>query len=145
MNATLARGMVGGETRSGQPGFHATGPAAIARPRGGIGLVHRQEVMPPLTRDRIGTFENFSQRCGAHSSDILPANSPANVAPEQLRTPLTTVRSGYGWAEFIDHAPCRTANDAQTFVRRAGAWLCLLHLFRATDMHEENVIGSGPG
>lgn len=65
-------------------------------------------------------------------------------APEQLRTPLTTVRSGYGWAEFIDHAPCRTAGDAQTFVRRAGAWLCLLHLFRATDMHEENVIASGP-
>ena len=64
-------------------------------------------------------------------------------APFTLRTPHTIVRDNYGWAEFIDHQPCANTDEADAFFGRAGAWLCLLHLFRATDMHEENLIACG--
>jgi type 2 lantibiotic biosynthesis protein LanM len=50
---------------------------------------------------------------------------------------------GYGWAEYVEAAPCRTADDVRAFYRRLGAQLALLYLLSGTDMHCENVIASG--
>jgi class II lanthipeptide synthase len=64
-------------------------------------------------------------------------------APVALKTARALSRTGYGWTEFIEHAGCADARDCDTFFRRAGAWLALLHCFVATDIHQENMIAVG--
>jgi len=64
-------------------------------------------------------------------------------APITLKTARALSRNGYGWTEFIGHAGCADARDCDTFFRRAGAWLALLHCFAATDIHQENMIAVG--
>ncbi|MGE5367131.1 MAG: type 2 lanthipeptide synthetase LanM family protein [Betaproteobacteria bacterium] len=64
-------------------------------------------------------------------------------APVALKTARALSRKGYGWTEFIEHAGCADARDCDTFFRRAGAWLALLHCFAATDIHQENMIAVG--
>jgi class II lanthipeptide synthase len=64
-------------------------------------------------------------------------------APVALKTAQALARNGYGWTEFIEHAGCADAQRCDTFFRRAGAWLALLHCFAATDIHQENMIAAG--
>jgi type 2 lantibiotic biosynthesis protein LanM len=64
-------------------------------------------------------------------------------APVTLKAAQALSRNGYGWTEFIEHAGCADARDCDTFFRRAGAWLALLHCFAATDIHQENMIAAG--
>ena len=64
-------------------------------------------------------------------------------APIDLRTARVLVGEGYGWSEFIDHTECSDRQGFESFFRRAGAWLCLFHIFVGTDMHEENMIAAG--
>ena len=63
--------------------------------------------------------------------------------PVELKAVRPIVRDGYGWTEFIDHTACADRNGFAPFFRRAGAWLALFHVFAATDMHQENLIGCG--
>lgn len=64
-------------------------------------------------------------------------------APTDLRVPDVLPRNGYGWVEYITYADCGDDDAAERFFQRAGAWLCLFHLFAASDMHEENMIAAG--
>jgi class II lanthipeptide synthase len=64
-------------------------------------------------------------------------------APITLKAARALSRNGYGWTEFIEHLGCADARDFDTFFRRAGAWLALLHCFAATDIHQENMIAVG--
>jgi len=63
--------------------------------------------------------------------------------PIALKAPHSLACDGYGWTEFIDHDGCADAAACARFFRRAGAWLALLHVFVATDMHQENMIAAG--
>ena len=63
--------------------------------------------------------------------------------PVTLQAVRAIARNGYGWTEFIDHTGCTDEAAGARFFRRAGAWLALLHLFAATDMHQENLIAAG--
>lgn len=63
--------------------------------------------------------------------------------PVSLRAVRVLARDGYGWTEFIDHFECSEPSDFTVFFRRAGAWLCLFHLFVGTDMHEQNMVAAG--
>lgn len=69
----------------------------------------------------------------------LNASSP----PIDLRVPRVIAGDGYGWSEFIDYTECSYPGGFERFFHRAGAWLCLFHLFAGTDMHEENMIAAG--
>ncbi|HEY7243596.1 MAG TPA: type 2 lanthipeptide synthetase LanM family protein [Xanthobacteraceae bacterium] len=64
-------------------------------------------------------------------------------APVRLKAVRALARTGYGWAELIEHAGCGDAQGCARFFRRAGAWLALFHCFAATDMHHENMIAAG--
>lgn len=66
----------------------------------------------------------------------------ARGAP-RLRAPRTLARGAYGWAEFIDHAPCTSRAAAGRFCERQGALLALLYALEATDCHAENLIACG--
>jgi len=61
--------------------------------------------------------------------------------PLQLKAVRALARDGYGWAEFIDHAGT-DADGCKRYFQRAGAWLALLHIFAANDMHQENMIAA---
>ena len=63
--------------------------------------------------------------------------------PLELEAVRTLSREGYGWTEFVEHTGCADPAGYARFFRRAGAWLALLHLFVATDMHQENMIACG--
>lgn len=60
-----------------------------------------------------------------------------------LRAPRTIERESHGWVELIQHAPCRTREEVARFYERQGAFLALLHMLRAIDLHQENVIADG--
>ena len=63
--------------------------------------------------------------------------------PIALTAVRAVARDGYGWTEFIEHDGCADRAACARFFRRAGAWLALLHVFAATDMHQENLIAAG--
>ncbi|ADB35524.1 Lanthionine synthetase C family protein [Kribbella flavida DSM 17836] len=60
-----------------------------------------------------------------------------------LRTVRIVRRPGYGWMEFIEHAPCDDLAAVRRFYHRQGALLALLYVLDGTDMHHENLIAGG--
>ncbi|MFF2325616.1 MULTISPECIES: type 2 lanthipeptide synthetase LanM family protein [unclassified Streptomyces] len=52
-------------------------------------------------------------------------------------------RGAYGWVEFAAERPCRSARQVESFYRRQGALLALLHVLDGTDLHYENLIADG--
>ena len=60
----------------------------------------------------------------------------------ELSTVDALLRPGYGWLEFIEHAPCADLDDVDRFYRRQGVLLALLHALDATDVHYENIIAA---
>lgn len=70
---------------------------------------------------------------------------------EEFSTPfsffyVTTIldRGSYGWSEFIEHQPCHSVEEVSNFYFLQGAFLALLSLLGATDMHLRNLIARGP-
>jgi type 2 lantibiotic biosynthesis protein LanM len=61
-------------------------------------------------------------------------------APLPFYTLEILARENYGWMEFIPYSPCRSENELNDYYLNAGALLCVLHLFGATDCHFQNVI-----
>jgi type 2 lantibiotic biosynthesis protein LanM len=51
--------------------------------------------------------------------------------------------SSHGWVEFVEHIPCRNAEEVRRFYRRAGMLLCLGYALEGADWHFENLIASG--
>jgi type 2 lantibiotic biosynthesis protein LanM len=64
-------------------------------------------------------------------------------APLLFRNMGVFARDGYGWMEFVPHAPCASREELCEYYRKAGALLCVLHLLRATDCHFQNLIACG--
>lgn len=54
-------------------------------------------------------------------------------------------RDGYGWCAFVLRTPLASRQDADRFYARAGALLAVAHVFRARDLHNENVIATAAG
>ncbi|MEU6537800.1 type 2 lanthipeptide synthetase LanM family protein [Streptomyces sp. NPDC047000] len=61
----------------------------------------------------------------------------------RLRTLRLLDRGAYGWVEFVAARPCAHPGEIETFYRRQGALLMLLHLLDGTDLHHENLIAAG--
>lgn len=60
-----------------------------------------------------------------------------------LRSLALLDRGSYGWVEFASERPCRSAGQVESFYRRQGALLALLHALDGTDLHHENLIADG--
>lgn len=65
------------------------------------------------------------------------------LPPIDLKPVKTIACHEYGWAEYIDHTTCESAQDIELFYRRSGAWLAIFHLFASSDMHFENILAHG--
>lgn len=68
-------------------------------------------------------------------------NERAGIPP--LRTLRIVEREGYGWCEFVEHAPCTDAEAAERYFERAGALLAIVYVLEGVDCHRGNVIASG--
>jgi type 2 lantibiotic biosynthesis protein LanM len=61
----------------------------------------------------------------------------------RIRAPLAWNRGRYGWAEYIEQAPCAEPDGVRKFYQRAGMLACVLHAMHGTDFHHENLIAQG--
>ena len=64
-------------------------------------------------------------------------------APVEQRVLQIFERAGYGWAERVEHEPCRDENEVRDYFTRAGALQCLFYVLHATDAHMGNVLAAG--
>jgi class II lanthipeptide synthase len=52
-------------------------------------------------------------------------------------------RNGYGWEEYIEQRPCRSAEEVRSYYRSGGELLCLAYLLNAFDLWRDNLIAAG--
>ena len=52
-------------------------------------------------------------------------------------------RGDHSWVEYIDQATCQSLDEVQRFYERQGAYLALLYIVAATDLHFENLVAAG--
>jgi type 2 lantibiotic biosynthesis protein LanM len=67
----------------------------------------------------------------------------AQGAPIDQRVVEIVERAGYGWAEWVEHEPCRDEREVRDYFTRAGALQCLFYVLHATDAHMGNVLAAG--
>ena len=67
----------------------------------------------------------------------------AQGSPVEQRVLQIVERAGYGWAEWVEHGPCRDQNEVRDYFRRAGGLQCLFYVLHATDAHMGNVLAAG--
>ncbi|MFJ5073619.1 type 2 lanthipeptide synthetase LanM family protein [Streptomyces sp. NPDC088553] len=120
-------------------------PGALVGIEPGAGDGHRGGRTVMLLRFADGTRLVYKPRPLAvhrHFNDLVAwfNGLPGTV---DLRTLRLLDRGGYGWVEFVAAGPCASAAEVETFYRRQGALLALLHLLDGTDLHHENLIAVG--
>ncbi|MFJ8163703.1 type 2 lanthipeptide synthetase LanM family protein [Streptomyces sp. NPDC096136] len=119
------------------------GPLVGVEPGAGDGHRGGRSVM--LLRFADGTRLVYKPRPLAvhrHFNDLV---AWFNALPDAvgLRTLRLLDRGGHGWVEFVAAEPCASTAEVETFYRRQGALLALLHLVDGTDLHHENLIAAG--
>ncbi|HMG21275.1 MAG TPA: type 2 lanthipeptide synthetase LanM, partial [Kofleriaceae bacterium] len=90
-------------------------------------------------------FCNRGARCGAlHLANLRHARwTPGDPAFPELRVLRLLDRGDHGWVELVQREDCADAAAAARFYLRQGAYLALLHVLDAADLHYENVIAAG--
>lgn len=78
-------------------------------------------------------FHEFQAWLSSRGLDFLPR--PLRVLE----------REGYGWAEFVDQEPFQDRQQVGEYFRRAGTLLCVVHVLRGADAHQENVVATSLG
>lgn len=61
----------------------------------------------------------------------------------EFRTPSYLSREGYGWMEWVEHAPCEDEAAAERYYRRAGGLACLAYFLEFADCQFENLVAAG--
>ncbi|MGW1938214.1 type 2 lanthipeptide synthetase LanM family protein [Streptomyces goshikiensis] len=120
-------------------------PGLLVAVAPGAGDGHRGGRSVMLLRFADGTrlvYKPRSLSVHRHFNDLV---AWFNELPDSvhLRTLRLLDRGDYGWVEFVGAAPCACAAEVETFYRRQGALLALLHLIDGTDLHHENLIAVG--
>ncbi|MFH7599684.1 type 2 lanthipeptide synthetase LanM family protein [Streptomyces racemochromogenes] len=123
----------------------AGGPGLLVGLEPGAGDGHRGGRSVMLLRFADGTRLVYKPRplsVHRHFNDLVTwfNRLPGSV---DLRTLRLLDRGDYGWVEFVVAGPCARAADIESFYRRQGALLALLHLIDGTDLHHENLIAAG--
>lgn len=78
----------------------------------------------------------------AHFQNILDwLNRQTSLLP--FRVMKVVDRGDYGWEEFIHQQRCDSREAAANFYKRQGAYLALLRVLGAVDIHFDNIIAAG--
>ncbi|MEU5654581.1 type 2 lanthipeptide synthetase LanM family protein [Streptomyces sp. NPDC047737] len=122
------------------------GPHTLTEVESGTGDCHRGGRSVMLLRFADGTRLVYKPRPLAahrHFGALVHWFNSLAGTPD-LRVPRVLDRGAYGWAEFVEDAACRSAEETTLFYRRLGALLALLHVLDGTDLHHENLVAHGP-
>ncbi|WP_435971586.1 type 2 lanthipeptide synthetase LanM family protein [Streptomyces sp. Qhu_M48] len=121
------------------------GPGLLVGIEPGAGDGHRNGRSVMLLRFADGTRLVYKPRPLAVHRHFNALVTWYNTLPGavDLRTLRLLDRGDYGWVEFVVAHPCASAEEVETFYRRQGALLALLHLLDGTDLHHENLIAVG--
>ncbi|MER5963682.1 type 2 lanthipeptide synthetase LanM family protein [Streptomyces sp. NPDC002057] len=121
------------------------GPGLLVGIEPGAGDGHRNGRSVMLLRFADGTRLVYKPRPLAAHRHFNALVTWYNGLPGavDLRTLRLLDRGDYGWVEFVVARPCASAEEVETFYRRQGALLALLHLLDGTDVHHENLIAVG--
>lgn len=120
-------------------------PGLLVGVESGAGDGHRGGRSVTLLRFADGTRLVYKPRPLAvhrHFNDLVDRYNRLPGAV-RLRTLRLLDRGAYGWVEFVAARPCAHPGEVETFYRRQGALLMLLHLLDGTDLHHENLIAAG--
>jgi lantibiotic modifying enzyme len=77
-----------------------------------------------------------------HIGEFLEWVNQSGLEPA-FRTPKIIDRGCYGWSEFVAHQPCSSRDEVDRYYQRLGGYLAVFYVFRATNMHFENLIAAG--
>lgn len=88
-------------------------------------------------------YKSRSLEMEAAFNGLLAWCSKSGELSLQLQPLRMLPREGYGWQALVEHRPCADAAALERFYCRAGMLACLLHVLRATDIHDENLIACG--
>ena len=122
----------------GDPGF-------LVEIHGGAGDAHRGGRSVFLLRFSSGFRLAYKPRSFAidiHFQELLRwLNVRSKLPPFRILRLLD--KGTYGWSEFIDAHDCTSPEQIERFYIRQGAYLALLHMLSATDVHAENLVAAG--
>ncbi|MFE7462776.1 type 2 lanthipeptide synthetase LanM family protein [Streptomyces sp. NPDC057499] len=127
------------------PGGASAGESRLVGVEPGAGDGHRGGRTVMLLRFENGARLVYKPRPLAahrHFNELVQWFNTLPGTPG-LRTLALLDRGPYGWVEFVAERPCRTARQVDSFYRRQGALLSLLHVLDGTDLHHENLIADG--
>ncbi|WP_329275814.1 type 2 lanthipeptide synthetase LanM family protein [Streptomyces sp. NBC_00691] len=121
------------------------GPGPLVGIEPGAGDGHRGGRSVMLLRFADGTRLVYKPRPLAVHRHFNALVAWFNGLPDavDLRALRLLDRGPYGWVEFVAARPCADTAEVDSFYRRQGALLALLHLLDGTDLHHENLIAVG--
>lgn len=120
-------------------------PGFLTKIYGSAGDAHRGGRSVFLLRFSSGFQMAYKPRSFAidvHFQELLRwLNGRSKLPPFRI---LRLVDKGtYGWSEFINAHDCTSTEQIERFYIRQGAYLALLHMLSATDIHAENLVAAG--
>jgi type 2 lantibiotic biosynthesis protein LanM len=122
-----------------------TDPGFLVEIHGGGSDAHRGGRSVSLLRFSSGFKMAYKPRSFAidiHFQELLRwLNARSKLPPFRIQRLVD--KGTYGWAEFIDAHDCTSTEQIERFYIRQGAYLALLHMLSATDMHAENLVAAG--
>lgn len=95
-------------------------------------------------RDWRVIYKPASMAMQAQFEILITALARLLHAPTLAAVRVLPRDESYGYAEFIEHRRCMSADELAEFYRNAGRLLAVLHFLVATDCHAGNLIARGP-
>ena len=125
--------------------FKLRGDEALVELMGGAGDRHADGRCVLLLRFKSGTrlvYKPKSLAAEVRFQELLEWCNKRGASPA-LRTLQIVDRGDHSWVEFIDKATCQSPDEVRRFYERQGAYLALLYVVAATDLHFENLVAAG--
>jgi type 2 lantibiotic biosynthesis protein LanM len=120
-------------------------PARLVAVEGTGGDPHRNGRSVAVVRLADGTrivYKPRSLDLDVHFAEVIEWLNHT-VPGVELRTPAVRRGSGHGWVEFVERRECADLAEVDSFYRRLGVLLALLHALDGSDMHSENLVACG--
>ena len=120
-------------------------PGALVSLQSEAGDRHRQGRSVAICEFASGfrlVYKPKSLATDAHFQELLIWTNARGAHPA-FRTLKILDRGSHGWVEFVAAETCDSVPMLRRFYERQGAYLALLYVLDATDVHCENVIAAG--
>jgi type 2 lantibiotic biosynthesis protein LanM len=125
--------------------FAGVDPGMLVEAKSGMGDHHKSGRSTIVLRFASGLQLVYKPRSVAvdqHFQDLLTWLNQHGQSLH-LKTIKIIRKETYGWSEFVQAEGCQSREEVKRFYERQGAYLALLYVLNATDLHYENLIAAG--